>query len=104
MPRYHGVIGVKGAPVEVAPGIWESEIVEESVTGDILLKPSRWSGTELSQDKITANHILSLFASESTDYYADIVYVVWQGQKWVVTNIEYLRPRVKLTLGGLYDG
>ena len=104
MTRYHGVIGIKGPPIETAPGIWESKIVEHTVVGDILLKPSRWSGQELSQDKITANHILSLFASESMAYYADIVYIVWQGQKWVVTKVEYLRPRVKLTLGGLYDG
>jgi len=104
MTRYRGVVGTKLPPEEVSPGVWESKIVETDVVGDIYLKPSRWSGTELSQTKITANHILSIFGCDNLDDYADVVYVVWQNRKWTVTKIEYIRPRVKLTLGGLYDG
>ncbi len=31
-------------------------------------------------------------------------YVRWQGERWRITNIEIQRPRIVLTIGGIYNG
>jgi len=35
--------------------------------------------------------------------FTEVVYIWWQGRKWSVRSIEYKRPRIELTLGGLYN-
>lgn len=105
MARFSGHVGLRTDPVEVEPGIYDEGIEDRPITGDILLKPTRWSGGELSQDSVRANHEVSFIIPETTlSDFAEVVYVVWQNRKWSVTAIQYMRPRLKLTLGGLYNG
>jgi hypothetical protein len=105
MARYKGVIGVKQEAVETSPGIFEESIIELPVTGEMRRQSLRWLSGELSQDKVNAGHQLSIIASEaSITGMMDVVYITWQGKKWVVKTIEYQRPRINLTLGGIYNG
>ena len=49
--------------------------------------------------------ILSILTPETTDIkFSEIVYVEYESEKWSVVGIEHERPRVKLTLGGIYNG
>ena len=105
MSRFSGNIGIKADAVETSPGIWESTITVTPIFGEIRNKPVRWTSGELSQDKVTANHVISIIGPESlvTDF-SEAVYVTWQGKKWTVKSIAYAKPRVNLTLGGVYNG
>ena len=38
------------------------------------------------------------------DHFFAIKYVKWMGAYWKVTNVEVQRPRLKLTVGGVYNG
>ncbi len=103
--RYRGIVGVKGAPIETAPGVFVPDIIEHTVSGNMQTKGVRWRAGELSQDSVRANHVLSVIAPASMmDDFSDILYVEWQNRKWTVTTIEYAHPRIQLTLGGVYDG
>lgn len=105
MARYTGVIGVRGSATETSPGIFESTVDELPISGEVRIKPSRWRGGELQHNELKANHVISIIAPESTiSSWGTILYVTWQGKKWVVTGIEYIRPRINLNLGGLYNG
>lgn len=105
MSRVVVLIGIKTPAVQTSPGIFEEVIVEKKMSGDMISKPTRWTVDELAQDTARINHVFSFISrgSVSTDF-SSAVYVVWQGKKWTVSSIEYPSPRIKLTLGGLYNG
>lgn len=105
MTKYSGVIGVKKDPVEISPGIWDEPIVEVRVTGEMRQQGIRWSGGELSQDKVNASHTLSIIASSETiETLMKAVYISWQGEKWTIKSVVVQRPRLNFTLGSVYNG
>lgn len=98
-------IGIKQEAVESAPGIYNEDILVRNVPGDLQYKPVRWTEGELNQDMVKANHQLSIMGDEALmDDFSRAAYVVWQNQRWTVTNVSYVRPRINLTLGGIYNG
>lgn len=104
MTRFVGLIGVKQPSVETEPGIYESNITEKKISGSIRIGNVRHRDSELQQDSVTANHVVSIIAPESTmSDYSSVVYITWQSRKWSVKSIEYIRPRINMTLGGLYN-
>lgn len=104
MTRFRGIIGLNRGPVESSPGIFEESIDELEVVGDLMSLGLRWPGAGM-QDGLSAKHILSIITpeDESVDF-NEVVYVEWNGRKWNVVSIEFKRPRINLTLGGLYNG
>lgn len=104
MSRYRGSIGINRDPVETAPGIFTAVIDEVEVSGEIRSIGARWQNAEM-RDSVVARHVLSIVTPEdSIINFTEVVYIVWQGRKWSVVSIEYKRPRIELTLGGLYNG
>ncbi len=105
MSRYNGKLGVRLPPVETEPGILTQDIVELDITGDIFLSKLRWQSGELLQDTVTANHTISCIVPEELESnFGGVVYATWQNQKWSVRTIEYNRPRIVMSLGGIYNG
>lgn len=79
-------------------------IDEVVVRGELRNVQASWSQQSMN-DTVRARHVLSVVTPEkSTIDFNAVVYVVWFNQKWTVTSIQYKRPRVELTLGGLYNG
>lgn len=105
MARYAGKLGVKKDPVETAPGIYTESIATVQVVGTMRTESVRWRGEEFPHETPTANHLLSIIAAESAiEELTKVVYVEWQGRKWAVKSVEYIRPRFSIRLGGLYNG
>ena len=105
MAKYSGVIGVRGPVVQEAPGVLTRKITEIPVSGDIVIKPARWTTDERIQTRLSTTHVIKLYSAEnSTPNFTDAVYATWQGKKWIISNYEFSRPQVFLTLGGLYNG
>lgn len=105
MARFHGVIGFADT-IETAPGVWSESIVERTYFGDVL-RITRTLEPDVDQvnDNIKVNNQFSIM----TDTYADnhffaIRYISWMGEKWKVTSAEVRRPRLIMTIGGLYNG
>lgn len=104
MPRFRGYIGLNRGPEETDPGIFVPVIQEIEVTGEIRYSGPRWTGQAM-RDSLSAQHILSIVTPEDKVVeFTEVVYIWWQGRQWSVVSIEYERPRVKLTIGGLYNG
>jgi hypothetical protein len=104
MSKFWGPIGIKRDQVETAPGIFEESIEEVEVAGEMRNLKARWQGHEM-RDTVSARHVLSIVTPEDSIIdFTEVAYVVWQGRKWSVVSIEYKRPRIELTLGGLYNG
>ncbi len=104
MSKFSGTIGIKRDDIETAPGIFESTIEEVEVVGEIRNQVARWQGHE-QRETVSARHVLSIVTPEDSIIdFTEVVYIIWQGRKWSAVAIQYKRPRVELTLGGLYNG
>ena len=103
MTRFWGNVGIRRGAVRRASGIIEEVIDEVPVTGEMRNSKNSWSQQTMN-DSLRAQHILSIIAPEDSEIdFNAVVYVVWHKRKWAVTSIQYLRPRVELSLGGLYN-
>lgn len=93
--------------VENPPGVWQPEGVQEKAArGDILrAKRSFVESSESSNDDLQVDNQISIimnpFINENLDR---LRYVTLYGNKWKVKSIELVRPRMILTIGGLYNG
>jgi hypothetical protein len=104
MARYWGVIGINRGPVQTSPGILTPKIEEVQVSGEMRQERLNWPQAGM-REGLSARHVLSVITPEDSDIdFTEAVYISWQGRKWSVTSIQYKRPRVELSLGGIYSG
>ena len=101
--KFYGKVGYAPQQVETSPGVFEEMIVEHTYRGDIIRNTRRLESDNKVNDDITSNNSISIMADAyAYDHFYDMRYVEWQGSKWKVTNVEVQRPRLLLTLGGIY--
>lgn len=104
MARYYGNVGF-AIQTEGAPGVFKDDISERPYSGNVIKDTHKWQSGEHLNDNFTVSNQISIVA----DIYAFtkfpfIKYVEWMGNRWSVTNVEVHRPRLILTIGGLYNG
>lgn len=105
MARFYGVVGYAETK-ETTPGNWAEEITERPYYGDVLANNvRRQSVSDSTNDNLVVNNRVSIVADPyATQHFHSIRYVEFMGAKWNVTNVEVQRPRLILTLGGVYNG
>lgn len=103
MDKFYGKIGFSSTK-ETSPGIWTEEIVDKEYYGDILRNSRRWQSSENLNDNIIISNEISIIADPfAYNNYFSIRYVEFMGKKWKVSNVEISYPRLKLTLGEIYN-
>ena len=103
MAKFKGLVGY-AVQQETAPGVWTG-MTERTHYGDIIKNARRLEGGEQINNDITLNNQISILADPyANEHYFAIRYVRWMGAVWTVTNVEVQRPRLLLTIGGLYHG
>ena len=105
MAKFHGNIGFSNVQVEKAPGVFVNEMVERPYYGDVLRNSSKaQSGDNLNKD-LTLDNKLSIVADPfAFEYFYAMGYVQWMGALWEIKSAEVQRPRIILTIGGVYNG
>lgn len=89
---------------ETVPGVWEATIVERTYRGDVIKNRSSWQAGESINDDINVSSDISIMADAfAYQHFSNIRYVEFMGAKWKVTTVTPERPRITLTLGGLYN-
>lgn len=104
MAKWYGVIGY-AETVETTPGVWVEQITERKHFGDMLpdIHKIQTSGQVI--DDINIANKLSIVADPyASEHYYSMRYAVFNGARWKITHVEPVRPRLILTLGGLYNG
>ena len=101
--RFHGKIGfVKD--VETEPSVFTQQVTERFYHGDTVRSIRRWDEPTEINDRLNLSNEISIVADsyilENSKYMA---YVIIYGQKWKINYIELNRPRLRLTLGGVYN-
>ena len=80
-------------------------MIEFPYYGDVIRKTRRLeSGDGLNDNVIVGNSISIVADQYAVDNFYNIKYVEWVGERWIVTTVEVQRPRLVLTLGGVYNG
>lgn len=103
MAKFHGAIGYVRTE-ETAPGVHEEVITEVNYYGDIIRNSRRLENGQGLNDDLTINNQISivgdLFAYEN---FQTMRYIRWMNSLWKITNIEVQRPRLILSIGGVYN-
>lgn len=105
MAKYSGMVGFS-LQEQTSPGVWTPTITERHLRGDTLNDVASWRSSENRvNDNINIQQRISLMADPFTyKHYSDLVYITLDGVKWKVSTIEVKRPRLLVSLGGLYNG
>lgn len=105
MAKYHGKIGF-AMLIEKPGSVTEEEIVEHPYSGDLLkLSLNRQSSSEQLIDEIKLNHEISIIADDFAAMNAHLIrYATLRGVRWKVTSATMDFPKLKLTMGGVYNG
>ena len=104
MARYRDLVGYVST-AETSPGVF-TPVKEEKIHSGYLINDSRryessYSGTD---GIALANRLSIICSDEELNNASYIRYVTIRGKRWQVTSFVVERPRVILTLGGLYNG
>lgn len=104
MAKFSGTIGFI-EDVETVPGVHEQDVVERPYKGDILRDTQSWQDSEHLNDDFTIGNRFSIIADKyAYDNYPTIKFIKFDGVSWKVTMVEIKRPRLILTVRGVYNG
>lgn len=104
MARFYGIVGFE-VQRETRPSIYTPEIVERSYSGKVLKNYRRTDSGEGVNDDVNLNNEISILADVyARNHFQSIRYVKWYGAYWKVNAVTANPPRLKLTIGGVYNG
>jgi hypothetical protein len=106
MAKFYGNIGF-GTEVEepVGSGNWVLDVVVRPYYGDVHKNSRRLQSIGQLNDDITITNEISIIADQfAYEHFSTIRYVEFMGTKWKISNATVERPRLILTLGGVYNG
>lgn len=103
MAKFYGNVGY-GISVETSPDVWTDQVTVRPYFGDEV----RWGSSNKSGDKINddisvTNEISIVADPFAYENFRFIKWVEWLGTKWKVSNVQIERPRLILSLGGVYN-
>jgi hypothetical protein len=104
MAKFCGVIGF-AVTEETKPGVWTNKITEREYCGDTIKPRRALQNANQVNDNINIADQISIMADDYAieNSYA-MRYVVYLGSKWKISTVSSERPRLILTLGGLFNG
>lgn len=103
MSKFYGAVGY-AKTVETSPGVSVEQITERNYYGDVIRNTRRLQSADKVNDDINISNEISIVADPyANDHFYAIRYVVFQGAKWKVSNVDVQYPRLILSLGGLYN-
>lgn len=103
MAKFYGVIGFVET-VETKPGVWKEQKTERMYSGDIIRNTSRFQSADKLNDDINVANDFSIVADPyARDNFHLMRYIEFMGTKWKIINVEVQYPRLRLTVGGVYN-
>ena len=104
MAKFYGKIGYV-LTEETIPGVYTNNVIERFYRGDVIRINRRWdTGEKVNEDVDVSNEISILSDPFAERHFHLIRYVEWAGTLWKVKSVTVERPRLRLTIGGVYNG
>ena len=102
MAKWFGKIGY-AVTEETEPGIWEETIIEREYYGDMTSDRRKHQNSGEVNDNINLANVISIIADPfAYQNCSNMAYVEIMGSKWKISDVEVQRPRLILTVGGVY--
>ena len=103
MGKFCGVIGF-AETIEKVPGVWREKITTRKYSGDVIRNVSKVREGEGLNDNLTLDNKISIVADPfAYKNFSTMRYIQWMGALWKITSVEVQRPRLILTIGGVYN-
>lgn len=103
--KFYGAIGYSSNSYDQDTGMSGEVVTEKSYYGDVLQNSRRYEGSDVINQNLTLENKFSILADEHAfQHFHGIKYVRWAGGVWQVTKVDVQRPRLILTVGGVYNG
>lgn len=105
MAKYFGKIGYTDT-VETSPGIWEEKIISvREYSGDVLRITRRFQNGESINDDLQVSNQISIIADPyAYNNISKMRWIEWLGTKWIISSIDVEYPRLRIDLGGVWNG
>ena len=104
MNKWYGKVGYVKTE-EDEPGIWDDQEIVREYYGELVRNSSKFKVSGDVNDDRDVSVELSIVADPFADlHFHSIRYVEFGGVKWKVNSVEPRRPRLILSLGGVYNG
>ena len=109
MAKFFGKIGfadgTRSGTGEEEGIVKELPIVERPYYGDVIQNSRRFEqGSDINDDLNVSNRISIVADAYAEQHFFNMKYVKWMGANWKVTNVDVQRPRLILTIGGVWNG
>lgn len=102
--KFYGRVGY-AANSETSQDVWEDSIIERMYVGDVLSNNRRANNGESVNDNLDISNRISVVADAfAYEHFFNMKYVEWMGTLWKIQSVEVQRPRLILSLGGVYNG
>lgn len=102
MSRFSGLVAYI-TESEIAPGVWGPTETTKVMKGDIIRQSSNSQNGDKVNSDITLNHRVSLVGDAfAFGNYYNIKWIQIDGLKWSISSVEIQRPRIIVTLGGVW--
>ena len=102
MAKYYGNIGF-AVQAETRPGIWEDVIEDRPYKGEVLQNSRRWDGSENINDDFNISNRFSVISDAFLySHIPAMRYIEYMGTKFKITSVSIDRPRVDISVGGVY--
>lgn len=105
MAKYRGKIGY-AETVKTPAGVWVEKIVEKEHSGDLIKNHAKHESSGGVNDNLNISNNISIVANAyAKEHFHQMRYATFMGAKWKITSVDASqRPRLILTLGGVYNG
>lgn len=104
MAKFYGAVGYVEDRV-TGLDIHTNVPVEMMYRGDIEKNGRRLENGTSVNDNVTISNTISIVADAyAYEHMHTMRYVKWMGVAWKITSVDVKRPRLILTLGGVYNG
>jgi len=104
MTKFAGLVGY-ATQEETVPGVWSPVEKPVMMKGDVISQASSVQNDGKVNSDITLNHRVSLIGDAyAFENYYNLKWIELNGMKWEISSVELRRPRLIVTVGGLYNG
>jgi len=104
MAKYAGLV-CYAQQVETSPGIWENDEKTRMMKGDLIRQNANIQDAGKVNGDVSLNHRVSLVGDAyAFNNYFNMKWILIDGRKIEITAVEVHRPRIIVTLGGLWNG
>lgn len=104
MAKYYGAVGFVDTR-ETSPGVWTPVKTERNYYGDVLRNIRRFESADKVDGDVNISNEISIVADPyAIQNFHAIRYLEYLGTKWIVTTVSVEYPRLRLSIGGVYNG